>query len=103
MKLSIHPGADHDLTDAFRFYKREAGVGVAEWFLAEFERVTRFSKSFPISARRQALNGECTHTPGFPTRSSTDEPTPNCGSLWFATKAVTRVMESSVPGCGEAT
>ncbi|MEO8124101.1 MAG: hypothetical protein ABI633_08635 [Burkholderiales bacterium] len=40
MKLSIHPGADHDLTEAFRFYKREAGVGVAKRLLAEFERVT---------------------------------------------------------------
>lgn len=47
MKLSIHPGADHDLTDAFRFYRREAGAGVAGRFLAEFERVASLLHQFP--------------------------------------------------------
>jgi plasmid stabilization system protein ParE len=47
VKLSIHPGADRDLTDAFRFYKREAGAGVARRFLAEFERVTTLLHDYP--------------------------------------------------------
>ena len=47
MKLSVHPGADLDLADAFRFYKREAGAGVAKRFLAEFERVTSLLHEFP--------------------------------------------------------
>lgn len=47
MKLSVHPGADHDPSDAFRFYKREAGAGVARRFLDEFERVTTLLNEFP--------------------------------------------------------
>ena len=47
MKVSTHPGADQDLTDAFRFYKREAGTGVARRFLAELERISALLSAFP--------------------------------------------------------
>ncbi len=47
MKLSVHPGAQGDLTDAVRFYKREAGAGIARRFLAEFERVAILLHEFP--------------------------------------------------------
>jgi plasmid stabilization system protein ParE len=36
---SIHRLAAEDLAEAVRFYKSEAGKGVARRFLAEFERV----------------------------------------------------------------
>ena len=47
MSYSFHRGAQQDLTDAFRFYKREAGNGVAERFLGEFERVVSRLQEFP--------------------------------------------------------
>ena len=39
MTRSIHRQAEADLTEAFRFYRREGGRGVAARFLKEFERV----------------------------------------------------------------
>ena len=47
MSYSLHQGAEQDLTDAFRFYKREAGNGVAARFLNEFERVVSLLEEFP--------------------------------------------------------
>ena len=47
MSYSLHRGAEQDLTDAFRFYKREAGTGVARRFLVEFERVISLLQEFP--------------------------------------------------------
>jgi len=39
VSLTLHPGAERDLGEAARFYRKEAGRGVAERFLEEFERV----------------------------------------------------------------
>lgn len=47
MKVSIHPGADRDLTDAFRFYKKHAGAGVAKRLLDEVARVTNLLREYP--------------------------------------------------------
>lgn len=47
MNRSIHHEAEQDITDALRFYKREAGKGVARRFLAEFERVVDVLERFP--------------------------------------------------------
>lgn len=47
MNVSLHRGAQQDLSDAFRFYKREAGAGVAGRFLDEFDRVTAVLARFP--------------------------------------------------------
>ena len=47
MSYSLHRGAEQDLTDAFRFYKREAGTGVAKRFLVEFERVISLLQELP--------------------------------------------------------
>jgi plasmid stabilization system protein ParE len=47
VSYSLHRGAEQDLTDAFRFYKREAGRGVAARFLSEFERVVSLLEEFP--------------------------------------------------------
>ena len=47
MTASLHREADSDLTDAFRRYKREAGVGVAGRFLKEFRRISRLLESNP--------------------------------------------------------
>jgi plasmid stabilization system protein ParE len=44
---SIHRSASEDLADAVRFYKREAGIGLARRFLAEFERVTKLLEQHP--------------------------------------------------------
>ena len=37
MSFTLHPGAERDLGEAARFYRREAGCGVAERFLDEFD------------------------------------------------------------------
>jgi plasmid stabilization system protein ParE len=47
VSYSLHRGAEQDLSDAFRFYRREAGRGVAARFLSEFERVTSLLEQFP--------------------------------------------------------
>lgn len=47
MTRSIHRFARDDLTEATRFYKREAGVGLARRFLAEFERVANLVEGNP--------------------------------------------------------
>lgn len=47
MKRSIHRLASEDLAEAFRFYKTEAGTGLARRFLAEFERVANLLERHP--------------------------------------------------------
>lgn len=47
MSASLHPGAARDLTEAFRFYRQEAGRGIASRFLQEFERVASLLEEFP--------------------------------------------------------
>ena len=44
---SLHRFAEDDLADAARFYKREAGVGVARRFLTEFGRVATLLERLP--------------------------------------------------------
>ena len=66
MSRSVHPGADQDLADAFRFYKREAGVGIARRFLAEFERVTSLLQEFPDLGTRSGDERRTYPLTGFP-------------------------------------
>ena len=47
MSRSIHRFAAEDLAEAVRFYKREAGTGLARRFLAEFERVANLLELHP--------------------------------------------------------
>ena len=47
MSRSIHRFAEEDLAEAVRFYRREAGTGLARRFLAEFERVVKLLDQFP--------------------------------------------------------
>lgn len=47
MTAELHPDAARDLTDAFRFYRREAGTAVARRFLAEVARVAGLLHEFP--------------------------------------------------------
>jgi plasmid stabilization system protein ParE len=44
---SIHRLAAEDLAEAVRFYRKEAGVGIARRFLAEFERVAVLLQHHP--------------------------------------------------------
>jgi plasmid stabilization system protein ParE len=44
---SIHRFASEDLAEAVRFYKSEAGTGLARRFLAEFERVAKLLEQHP--------------------------------------------------------
>ena len=47
MNRSIHRFASEDLAEAVRFYKSEAGVGLARRFLTEFERVAKLLEQHP--------------------------------------------------------
>ena len=47
MNRSIHRLASEDLAEAVRFYKSEAGTGLARRFLAEFERVAKLLEQHP--------------------------------------------------------
>lgn len=47
MTRSIHRAAETDLAAAVKFYRLEAGVGVARRFLNEFERVTKVLEASP--------------------------------------------------------
>jgi len=44
---SIHRLAAADLAQAVRFYKKEAGAGLARRFLGEFERLARLLERYP--------------------------------------------------------
>ena len=47
MSRSIHRFAADDLAEAVRFYKKQAGSGVARRLLNEFERVAKLLEEFP--------------------------------------------------------
>jgi plasmid stabilization system protein ParE len=44
---SLHRGAEQDLLEAARFYRREGGVKLASRFLDEFERVVALLVQYP--------------------------------------------------------
>lgn len=47
MTWSLHPGAEEDIADALDFYVGQAGLAVAEHFLAELERVAELLVKHP--------------------------------------------------------
>jgi plasmid stabilization system protein ParE len=47
VSYSLHRGAEHDLLEAARFYRKEGGAKVADRFLREFERVADLLAKYP--------------------------------------------------------
>jgi plasmid stabilization system protein ParE len=47
VSYTLHRGAEHDLLEAARFYRREGGAKLANRFLKEFERVVGLLVQFP--------------------------------------------------------
>jgi len=47
VSYSLHRGAEIDLLEAARFYKKEGGAKLADRFLKEFERVADLLVEFP--------------------------------------------------------
>jgi plasmid stabilization system protein ParE len=47
VSYSLHRGAELDLLEAARFYRREGGAKLADRFLKEFERVVDLLVRFP--------------------------------------------------------
>lgn len=47
MSYSLHRGAELDLLEAARFYRKEGGAKLADRFLKEFERVVDLLVQFP--------------------------------------------------------
>jgi plasmid stabilization system protein ParE len=63
---SLHRGAEQDLTKAFRFYRREAGNGLARRFLDEFERVIKLLEEFPDIGKPTGEDRRSFPLTGFP-------------------------------------
>ena len=70
MSFTLHPGAERDLGEAARFYTKEAGRGVAERFLDEFERVAALLVANPGLGIPTGGNLRWFPLHGFPIRSS---------------------------------
>lgn len=66
MSYSLHRGAEQDLTEALRFYRREAGIGLARRFLDEFERVIKLLEEFPDIGKPTAEDRRSLPLTGFP-------------------------------------
>lgn len=66
MSYSLHRGAEQDLTEAFRFYRREAGNGLARRFLDEFERVIKLFEEFPEIGKATGRDRRSFPLTGFP-------------------------------------
>ncbi len=66
MTYSLHRGAEQDLTEAFRFYRREAGNGLARRFLDEFERVIQLLEEFPDIGKPSGEDRRSFPLAGFP-------------------------------------
>lgn len=66
MSYSFHKSAEQDLTEAFRFYKREAGSGLARRFLQEFERAISLLEEFPEMGTPTGENRRSLPLSGFP-------------------------------------
>ncbi|HLB31862.1 MAG TPA: type II toxin-antitoxin system RelE/ParE family toxin [Gammaproteobacteria bacterium] len=66
MSYSLHRGAEQDLTEAFRFYRREAGNGLARRFLEEFERVMKLLEQFPDIGKLAGEDRSSFPLTGFP-------------------------------------
>ncbi len=47
MNYTLHRGAELDLTEAARFYRREGGLALATRFLGEFERIAELLVEHP--------------------------------------------------------
>ena len=47
MTFALHPSAEQDIADALDFYATQAGIVVAQRFLAEFERVVNLLVRHP--------------------------------------------------------
>lgn len=66
MTYSLHRGAEQDLTEAFRFYRHEAGNGLARRFLDEFERVIKLLEEFPDIGKPTGEDRRSFPLTGFP-------------------------------------
>lgn len=66
MTYSFHREAEQDLTEAFRFYRREAGNELARRFLREFERLLSLLEEFPEMGTPTGENRRSFPLTGFP-------------------------------------
>jgi hypothetical protein len=96
VNYSLHRGAEGDLTEAFRFYRREAGNGLARRFLDEFERLINLIESFPILGAQQAKTAAPSRSGVFPTRLFIGTWTPSSGFSLYAIIIETPTTASSV-------
>jgi plasmid stabilization system protein ParE len=62
----LHRGAEKDLSEAFQFYRREAGNGLARRFLDEFERVIKLLEEFPDVGKPTSEDRRSFPLTGFP-------------------------------------
>ncbi len=68
MRIELRPGIAHDLTNDSDFYREQAGRLVAQRFLDEFERITRFAVSHPELERLSNAGAGVSSSGCFPLR-----------------------------------
>lgn len=66
MSRSLHRGAEQDLADAFRFYRREGGSRLAGRFLDEFDRIMKLLDEFPDLGQPTDVDRRSIPLTGFP-------------------------------------
>jgi plasmid stabilization system protein ParE len=66
VSYSLHRGAEQDLAEAFRFYQREGGNGLARRFLDEFARIIKILEEFPDIGKPTAESRRSFSFSGFP-------------------------------------
>lgn len=66
MSYTLHKGAEQDLAEAFRFYRHEAGNGLARRFLDEFERLIMLLEEFPDIGKPTGESRRSFPLAGFP-------------------------------------
>jgi plasmid stabilization system protein ParE len=66
VSYSLHRSAEKELSEAFQFYQREAGIGLARRFLDEFERVIKLLEKFPDVGKPTREDRRAFSLTGFP-------------------------------------
>lgn len=66
MTYTVHPGAERDIADAPDFYVKQAGLIVAQRFLAEFDRVVNLVDRNPEADASVTKSRRMFHLSVFP-------------------------------------
>jgi plasmid stabilization system protein ParE len=96
LTYALHRGAEDDLAEAARFYRREGSRALAARFLDEFERIAKLLVEHPgIGTHRPRTNAAGFRFQAFPTPSSIGKLRSEFAFWSCATRTVIPSMDSS--------